>query len=104
MEDDVLTQVISVEKELQTRLEAEQGMAREWVEQVRREAEEDLAREEALLRESLARAAGQAGVEAEARAGLLIRKAEEQAALLLDLDEEILRRTVMQRLGMILRE
>ena len=104
MEEDVLALVISVEKEIQVRLVAERGMAREWVEEVKREAESDFGREESLLRESLARAAGKARADAEAQARVIIAKAEGTADLVLNLDDDILRSTVMRRLGMILKE
>jgi len=104
MEEDVLALVISVEKEIQVRLGAERGLAREWVEEVKREAENDFVREESLLRDSWARAAAQARAEAEARARVIVAKAEGTADLILNLDDDILRSMVMRRLGMILKE
>jgi hypothetical protein len=104
MDEDVLALVISVEREIQARLESERAQARQWLEQVRREAEEDFASEIALFQESSALAEQRTTAEAEERAQRIVTEAVNNADLFLNLDDEVLRRTVMRRLDMILLE
>jgi len=104
MEDNVLSRVISVEKELQVCLEAERNKAREWLEGVRKEAEEEFARKEERMREAFRISAAQAKDEAMAKAGDMIKAAGEEAERLLNLSDETLRGTIMQSLNMVLPE
>lgn len=104
MEDDVLSRVISVEKEIQVCLEAERSKARAWLEGVRKEAEEEFIRKEEGLREAFRMSAEQAKDEAMAKAGNMIKDAEAKAERLLNLSDGTLRGLIMRRLNMVLPE
>jgi cell division septum initiation protein DivIVA len=104
MEDDVLARVISVEKEIQARLDAERVMSREWLEVVKKAEEEEFAREEEQTREAFRKSAEHFRDEAAARAGKVVKDAEEKAERLLALSDETLRGIIMRRLHMIVPE
>ena len=99
-----MARVISVEKEIQTCLEAERAKTREWLEGVKKEAEEEFARGEEQTREALRKSAEQSKDEAVARAGKIVKNAEEKAERLLALSDETLRGIIMRRLHTIVPE
>jgi vacuolar-type H+-ATPase subunit H len=104
MEDDVLAKVISAEKEIQACLEAERTRAREWLEEVRKETEEECIRAEERIMEASKMSAEQARDEAMARAKNIVSEAETRAERLLNLSDKTLREIIMRRLNMILLE
>ena len=65
MDNNILSEVIDVEREIQKCLDREQEKARDWLEKVKQECVDKLLREEALIRNSLAAAEDQARKEAE---------------------------------------
>lgn len=99
-----MSRVISVEKEIQGCLEAQRSKARAWLESVKKEAEEEFLRKEESLRYALRMSAEQAKGEATAKAGKMIKDAEEEAGLLLNLSDETLRGIIMRRRNMVLPE
>lgn len=104
MEDDALARVIAAEKEIHEYIETERARARTWLEGVREETEEELAREEEQIREVFRESVEKAREEAMARGGKIIRDAEERAGRLLNLGDETLKGIIMRRLNMILPE
>ncbi len=104
MEDDVLTRIISVEKEIQASLESERSKAREWLEEVRRETEGEFVKAEARIREASQKSLAKARKEATIKAENIVSEAEDEAARLRNLDDETLRGIIMRRLAMILPE
>ncbi len=104
MEDDALAKVISAEKEIQACLETEKSKAREWLEGIQKEAEEDFARKVDQTRETLRRSAEQAKAEAAARAGKIIQDAQDKSERFQALSDETLGRIIIRRLNMILPE
>jgi len=104
MEDDVLARVISVEKEIQTSLEAERGKAGEWLEGVKKEAEEEFVKGEEQTREVFRKSTERSKDEAVARAAKIVKNAEEKASRLLALNDETLREIIRRRLHMIMPE
>ena len=99
-----MARVISVEKEIQACLETEKTRAREWLEAVRKETEEEYTRAEELIREASRGSAEQARDEATARAKNIVSEAKTRAERLLNLSDETLRGIIMRRLNMILPE
>jgi len=99
-----LARVISVEKEIQARLEVERTRAGEWLEKVREETEVECIKAEERIREASRKSAEQARDEAMSRAQDIIREAEDRAERLLNLSDETLRGIIMRRLNMILPE
>jgi vacuolar-type H+-ATPase subunit H len=104
MEDDVLARVISVEKEIQSRLEAERAKSLEWLEGIKREAEEEFATKEEQTRAAFRKSAEQSKDEAVAKAGKIVKNAEKKAERLLALSDETLKEIIMRRLHMIMPE
>ena len=104
MEDDVLARVISVEKEIQARLEGERTRAGEWLEKMRKETEVECIKAEECIRETSRKSAEQARDEAMTGAKNIIGGAADRAERLLNLSDETLRGIIMRRLNMILPE
>ncbi len=99
-----MTRIISVEKEIQASLESERSKAREWLEDVRRETEQEFIKAEARIKEDSQKSFEKARKEATMKAENIIIEAEDEAARLRNLDDETLRGIIMQRLPMILPE
>ena len=104
MDKDILNEVIEAEKEIQKCIEEEQVRLRAWLDEVKKEAAEAVARAEKNDGESLGRAIDEAKGRAEKQAKLDVEKAEARAARFKDLDEAVLKVIVMKRLPRILLE
>ena len=104
MEKDILSRVIEVEKEIQEKLREEKGKSLEWLEGVKREAEEELAREEERLREYYQKTLDDTGAVAEKQAAELLRDSVLQAERLSGISDEILGRILLKYLPRILPE
>lgn len=104
MNDDVLAKVISVEKEIQDCLETEKAKAREWLEEVKKETEEESIKEEECIRKNLDESMKHARDEATTKAEILIKDASEKAERLLTLSDKTLSSIIMRRIRMILPE
>ncbi len=102
MEKDVLSQVIEAEKEIQQCLDLEKIKAREWLERVKKDCEEEFIREEKNIKESLERAVAEAAREADARAAGAVSRATAEAERLGRVEEETLSRIVAQQVAVIL--
>ena len=102
MENDLLDKIIAAEKEIKECLDDEKAKAREWLENVRKEAEEDFSREKARTTESFSETVETAKKEAEHKAALSLRAAEEQAERTEKVDDDTLRRAIMRHLHRIL--
>ncbi len=74
MDDDLLHEVIAVETEIQRNIAIEKKKAHELIEKVRREAEDEIVREEERVKESGAQALREAKAEAERKPRRLLRK------------------------------
>ena len=102
MENNILRDIIGVEKEIQQSIEQAKDMARAWLETRKKEMDERLAKEEQeivasfqLSREKLAR-------EAVSGAEDLVKRAELQADRIVQLKNETLEQIVADHLHMIL--
>jgi hypothetical protein len=104
MEKDVLGEVIEVEREIQQCILREQQQAGERLDLVKREAEEEIRREEKALRESLERERIGAQREAEQRARQMTQEAAARAARLGELDDATLTGILLKRVPRILRD
>ncbi len=90
MNDDILTDIIAVEKEIRERLDAEREHAAAWLAEVRTGLEEGYRREEERLREELERALAAARSEAELESARLVAEATAQADRLTGIEDETL--------------
>jgi len=102
MENNTLSRIISVEKEIQQRIELERTRAREWLEKEEKAYERKLLEEEEKIKEDLNRRLEQAIRDAESKASLLLEKAHVEAARLDDLDEKSLTGIVMKYIVRVL--
>ena len=102
MERDILSQVIEAEKEIQHCLDLERIKAREWLERVKKECEEEFILEEKNIKESLAKATAEAAREAEVKAAGTVSRATAAAELLGRLQAETLSRIVAKKIVDIL--
>ncbi|MGE5894157.1 MAG: hypothetical protein ACM34I_08895 [bacterium] len=102
MEKDILNEVIEVEKEIHKSLELERAKTQEWLEAVKKEAEETFNQEREKLQGAYTEALAQAVHDAEAKASVILREAEEKAGRLGQVPDEILNRIVMKHIRRIL--
>lgn len=102
MEGDLLSRVIAAEREIQDGLDRERSEARDWVEQVRREAEEEILREREDMRLSLIESLSASRTEAEAQAAAMVLRAREKAERMGALADSLLKKIVMDQLYKIL--
>lgn len=102
MDDDVLSKVVEVEREIQQRLDIEKKMSRDWIEQVKKEAEERIAAEEKKLQEEMRELLHKAKLDAEKGAAVIMHDAQEEAARLRDISDELLKKVIRKHLSHIL--
>jgi vacuolar-type H+-ATPase subunit H len=104
MDKDILNEVIEAEKDIQQCIEQEQARLRDWLDGVKKDAAEAIARAERSDGESLGRALEEAKRDAEKRAQQVVESAEARSARFKDLDDTVLTAIVMKRLPRILLE
>lgn len=102
METNVLAEVIEAEKAIQAQIEREQASMHERLENVRREAAEEIDREERLLAERFSRRLDEATVAGSRGAEKLLQAARGRAAGIREADEGRLREIVAAHLPRIL--
>jgi predicted phage gp36 major capsid-like protein len=102
MEKNILSQVIEAEKEIQRRLDAEKAEVQKWLEGEKKAAAEELEREEEIIRGALRQTAGQADLEAEAKAAEIEDKAKSASDHLGRVRPEVLTALVGKQIGRIL--
>jgi vacuolar-type H+-ATPase subunit H len=102
MERDILSQVIEAEKEIQHCLDLEKIKAREWLERVKKECEEEFTREEKNIKESLEKSTAEAAREAEVKAAGIVSRATAEAGRLGRLQAETLSGIVAKQIAGIL--
>jgi len=102
MGNDILHEIIAVETEIQRNIEIEKERTKERIEKVKRDAEDEIVREEDRLKESCAQALKEAAADTERKASGIIEKAVVRAEILKKFDSESLREIVMERINLIL--
>lgn len=102
MEKDILSQVIGVEKEIQKCLESEKVKVREWLEGVKKEAEEEFFREELEIKQSLDQSLKEATRQSETAAAQILSEAADAAELLKRLKVETLTGIIERQIVRIL--
>lgn len=102
MDNNILSEVIEVEREIQKCLELEQAKARDWLEKVKKECADEVLQEEVRVKALLAAAEDRARKEAEDSAAARVR----DAALLIEhidhLDRTLLQAVVKKHVRTIL--
>lgn len=102
MDDDILSQVVEVEKEVQQRIEIEKKMSQEWLENAKSEAEEKVLIEEKELKKNVTDSISIARLNAEKKAEAIISDANIEAERLEGLDNDILKNIIIKHIIKIL--
>ncbi len=102
MDDDILSKVVEVEKEVQQRIGIEKKMSQEWLENVKKDAEEKILRGKKELEESLNASIREAKLNAETKAVAIIKDADDKAERLKGLDDNILKKVILKHISRIL--
>ncbi len=102
MGKDILHEIIAVETGIQRNIEIEKEKTNEWIGKVRRDAEDEIVREEERLKESCAQALKEAMAAAGRKAAGTIEKAVARAEILKRFDSGSLREIIMERIVRIL--
>lgn len=102
MENDILSKIIEVEREIQERLVAEERSAGTMLCGLRQDLEEEARREEESLAAARREAESSARVEAQERAAAIVKRATIRAEQWAGLDEGTLERCIMGHLVRIL--
>ncbi len=102
MDDDILSKVVEVEREVQQRIEIEKKMSQEWLENTKKEAEEKVLIEEKELTRTVNDAISKARLNAEKKAEAIIKDANIEAKRLEQLDDDILKNIVLKHIIRIL--
>ncbi|HYA31479.1 MAG TPA: hypothetical protein VED67_01885 [Thermodesulfovibrionales bacterium] len=101
-EKDILSKVIAVEKEIQDKLMLEKERSLEWLEKVKREAEEAVSREEERLKGSFESAKMNSGTDAEKKATQMLKKADAEAERISGISDETVGRILMRHVAFLL--
>jgi vacuolar-type H+-ATPase subunit H len=104
MDKDILNEVIEAEKVIQHCMEGEQAKLRTWLDQVKRESSEAVAREENNDRELLTQALEDAKQSAEAKARQMVDDAATRTLRIEKLDNGTLTGIIIKRIPRILLE
>ena len=104
MDDDILSQVVEVEKEVQQRIEIEKKMSQEWLENVKKEAEEKVLIEEKELKKNVTDSISIARLNAEKKAEAIISDANVEAERIEKLDDDILKNIIIKPIIRILKK
>jgi hypothetical protein len=102
MDNNILSEVIEVEREIQKCLELEQAKARDWLEKVKKECADEVLKEEARIRDSLAAAEDRARKEAEENAASSLRDTAAFVEQMDHLDRAVLQAVVDKHIRTIL--
>lgn len=102
MEKDILSEVIEVEREIQYCLEQERIKVRDWLENVKKESSDELARSEREIRDAYDRSLDEIEQEAAVKAAEITREAERLAERFRTLDEDTLRGIAKKQIAKIL--
>jgi vacuolar-type H+-ATPase subunit H len=102
MERDLLSKVLEAEKEIQAKIESKKKQCAEALLRARKEAEEKVVQEEAVLREQSECAVQESEEIAEKRAAEILETAKLRAEIVRSLPDEALQKIVMKYIDSIL--
>jgi hypothetical protein len=102
MKEDLLSEVVKVERELARNLETEEIKAKEMLDNLRRDSELEISEEEKQLQEDLERAITASVIRAEKRASDILEKADATASRLERLSDEVLKEIIRKHIARIL--
>lgn len=102
MENNILREIIGVEKEIQQSIEQAKEMTRVWLETCKKEMDERLAKEEKEIAASFRQSREKLEREAVSKAEALVKEAELQADRIVQLKNDTLARIVADHIHLIL--
>lgn len=102
MDDDILSKVVEVEKEVRQKIDIEKKMSGEWMENIKKEAEQKILSEEEDLKKALSNATKKAKADAEAKTAAIINNANQEAERLKGLSDSILKKAILKHISIIL--
>ena len=102
MENNILREIIDVEKEIQQSLDQAKIVTREWLDTRKREIENDLAAQEKEIALSFQRAREDAAQDAEKKASELVERAKKRTDRISRIENDILARIVTGQINKIL--
>ena len=102
MDDDILSKVVEVEKEVRQKIDIEKKMSGEWIENIKKEAEQKILSEEEDLKKALSNETKKAKVDAEVKTAAIINKANQEAERLKGLSDSILKKAILKHISIIL--
>jgi cell division septum initiation protein DivIVA len=102
MKEDLLSEVVEVERELADNLETEDIRAREMIDNLRRSSELQISKEQKRLEETLNQALADSVKRAEKRAADILAKADATASRLERTSDEVLTGTIRKHIARIL--
>jgi vacuolar-type H+-ATPase subunit H len=102
MENDILREIIDVEKEIQQSVEHTRSMTREWLDARKKEIEDELARSEKEIQAAFEHSREMAIEDARKKASNIIADAERQASRISQINNDDLKKMVSSNLHKIL--
>ena len=102
MENNILREIIGVEKEIQQSLDQEKIAAREWLDARKKEIEKDLVGQEKEIALSFQQARDDAAQDAEKKASELVEQAKKRMDRISHIENDILARIVTSQISKIL--
>jgi vacuolar-type H+-ATPase subunit H len=104
MENDILREIIDVEKEIQQSLDHTRATMREWLNARKKEIEDEIARSEGDIEATFRRSREMAIEDARKKAASIIADAEQQAARIVQIKNDALKSMVSTHIHKILPE
>jgi predicted DNA-binding protein len=102
MKDDLLSEVVEVERELARNLETEDIKAKEMLDNLRRSSEQKISEEEKRLQEALDQALTASVIRTDKKASDIIEKADATASRLERISDEVLKEIIKKHIARIL--
>ena len=102
MDDDILSKVVEVEREVRQKLDIERKMSQEWLETVKKEAEDRVLAEEIGLMKAVDEAMEDARSGAGEKTAAIINSAAKEAERIRGLSDGTLKETVLKHISLIL--
>jgi len=102
MDDDILSKVVEVEKEVRQKIDIEKKMSGEWLENIKKEAAQKILAEEEALEKTFSSAIKKAKADAAGKTAAIINNADREAERLKGLSDNILKKAILEHISKIL--
>jgi vacuolar-type H+-ATPase subunit H len=102
MDDDILSKVVEVEKEVRQKIDIEKKMSGEWLEKIKKEAKQKILAEEENLEKALSNAIKKTKTDAEEKTAAITANTYQEAERLKGLSDNILKKAILKHISKIL--